>query len=141
MGGKICRQCLPRHSPVLGAAAPKVAVVQGYPSSVSERTRLGARTCSLHLLRMEVSNMLRREEEKILRTLEGGMATPKQLAEKLGKGYTELKAQSIVLTLARKGLVDKTKAALILHGTPMVKFLNYKIGGGLKGGTPVNKVR
>lgn len=85
--------------------------------------------------------MLRREEEKILRTLEVGMATPKQLAEKLGKGYTELKAQSIVLTLARKGLVDKTKAALILHGTPMLRFLNVPLGGGLKGDTPVNKVR
>lgn len=85
--------------------------------------------------------MLSRNEEKIVRMLNESMASPKQLAEALGKGYTEFKAQSMVLTLARKGLVDKTKAALILHGTEMVKFLNYEIGGGLKGGTPVSKVR
>ena len=48
----------------------------------------------------------------------------KDLAKMLGKGYTEFKAQSMVLTLARKGLVDKTKAGLILHGTEMVKFLD-----------------
>lgn len=85
--------------------------------------------------------MLSRNEEKIVHMLNESMVTPKQLAEALGKGYTEFKAQSMVLTLARKGLVDKTKAALILHGTEMLRFLNYKIGGGLKGGTPVNKVR
>lgn len=69
------------------------------------------------------------------------MATPKQLAEALGKGYTEFKAQSMVLTLARKGAVDKTKAALILHGTEMLKFLNIPLGGGLKGGVPAQKLR
>ena len=68
--------------------------------------------------------MLSHNEEKIVRILSEGMATPKQLAEMLGKGYTELKAQSMVLTLARKGAIDKVKAALILHGTPMVKFLD-----------------
>ena len=85
--------------------------------------------------------MLAHNEEKIVRVLKEGMATPKQLAEMLGKGYTELKAQSMVLTLARKGAVDKTKAALILHGTEMVKFLNYSTGSGLKGGIPKQKVR
>ena len=83
--------------------------------------------------------MLSHNEEKIVRILSEGMATPKQLAEMLGKGYTELKAQSTVLTLARKGVVDKTKAALLLHGTPMIKFLNYECGSGLKGSIPVNK--
>ena len=83
--------------------------------------------------------MLSHNEEKIVRMLNEGMATPKQLAEMLGKGYTEQKAQSMVLTLARKGVVDKTKAALLLHGTPMIKFLNYECGSGLKGSIPVNK--
>lgn len=85
--------------------------------------------------------MLSRNEEKIVRMLSESMATPKQLAEALGKGYTEFKAQSMVLTLARKGAVDKTKAALILHGTEMLKFLNIPLGGGLKGGIPANKLR
>lgn len=83
--------------------------------------------------------MLSHNEEKIVRILNEGMATPKQLAEMLGRGYTEQKAQSMVLTLARKGKVDKTKAALLLHGTPMIKFLNYECGSGLKGSIPVNK--
>ena len=75
-------------------------------------------------------------EGKVVRILSEGMASPKQLAEALGKGYTELKAQSMVLTLARKGLVDKTKAALILRGTPMIKWLNEPLGAGLKGNIP-----
>lgn len=85
--------------------------------------------------------MLSRSQEKIVRVLEAGMASPKQLAEMLGKGYTPEKAQSMVLTLARKGAVDKTKAAIILAGSPMIKFLNYKIGTGLKGGIPEVKIR
>ena len=78
-------------------------------------------------------------EGKVVRILSEGMASPKQLAEALGKGYTELKAQSMVLTLARKGLVDKTKAALILRGTPMIKWLNEPLGAGLKGNIPEGK--
>lgn len=85
--------------------------------------------------------MLSRNEEKIVRMLTQSMATPKQLAEALGKGYTEFKAQSMVLTLARKGAIDKTKAALILHGTQMLKFLNIPLGGGLKGGIPAQRLR
>lgn len=88
-----------------------------------------------------VNMVLSHQEEKIVRVLNEGMVTPKQLAEMLGRGYTELKAQSMVLTLARKGAVDKTKAALILHGTPMLKFLGMAVGGGLKGGVPVQKLR
>lgn len=85
--------------------------------------------------------MLSHNEEKIVKILNEGMATPKQLAEKLGKGYTEFKAQSMVLTLARKGLVNKTKAALILRGTEMVHFLNIPITSGLKGGIPAPKLK
>ena len=85
--------------------------------------------------------MLSHNEEKIVRILSEGMATPKQLAEKLGRGYTELKVQSMVLTLARKGKVDKTKAALLLRGTPMIKFLNYEYGSGLKESISVNRSR
>lgn len=85
--------------------------------------------------------MLSRNEEKIVRMLTQSMATPKQLAEALGKGYTEFKAQSMVLTLARKGAIDKTKAALILQGTQMLKFLNIPLGGGLKGGIPAQRLR
>ena len=83
--------------------------------------------------------MVSHMEGKVIKTLSEGMATPKQLAEVLGKGYTELKAQSMVLTLARKGLIDKTKAALILRGTPMIKWLNEPIGAGLKGNIPEGK--
>ena len=82
---------------------------------------------------------LSHQQERIVKRLNEGMATPKQLAEMLGKGYTELKAQSMVLTLARKGAVDKTKAALLLRGTPMIKFLNYECDSGMKGSIPVNK--
>lgn len=83
--------------------------------------------------------MVSHMEGKIINILKEGMASPEQLAEVLGKGYTELKAQSMVLTLARKGLVDKTKAALILRGTPMIKWINEPIGGGLKGNIPEGK--
>lgn len=83
--------------------------------------------------------MLSHMEGKVVRILQEGMASPKQLAQALGKGYTELKAQSMVLTLARKGLVDKTKAALILRDTPMIKWLNEPLGAGLKGNIPEGK--
>ena len=85
--------------------------------------------------------MLSHNEEKIVRILSEGMATPKQLAEMLGRGYTELKVQSMVLTLARKGVVDKTKAALLLRGTPMAKFLSYSFGSKLKGNMPKGRAR
>lgn len=85
--------------------------------------------------------MLTPAQEKIVRILDKGMATPKQLAEMLGRGYTELKAQSMVLTLAQKGAVDKIKAALILKGTPMIKFLNLTHSCGLKGSIPAGNRR
>ena len=83
--------------------------------------------------------MVSHMEGKIIKILNEGMASPKQLAEALGRGYTELKAQSMVLTLARKGLINKTKAALILRGTPMIKWLNEPLGSGLKGNIPERK--
>lgn len=79
---------------------------------------------------------LTHQQEKIVNILNGGMASPKQLAEMLGKGYTEQKVQSMVLTLARKGQVDKTKAAILLRGTPMIKFLNYGYSSNLSGSIP-----
>jgi hypothetical protein len=48
-----------------------------------------------------------------------------------------MKAQAMVLTLARAGYVDKGKAALILHGTEMAKFLKGQpLGSNLKGEIP-----
>lgn len=81
--------------------------------------------------------MLRPNDNKIISILEKGMATPAELAKALGKGYTEMKAQSIVLTLARKGLVDKTKARIILRGSQMEKFLDRPISSAnLRGEIP-----
>lgn len=84
---------------------------------------------------------LSHNEEKIVRVLNEGMASPKELAALLGNGFTELKIQSMVLTLARKGQIDKVKAALLLRGTPMVKFLNYGVGSRLEGNMPAQKMR
>jgi hypothetical protein len=74
---------------------------------------------------------LSRQEEKIVKMLNEKVVDAKTLASALGAGYTELKAQSMVLTLARKGVVDKIKAALILRGTPMVKWINEPVGSKL----------
>jgi len=76
------------------------------------------------------------KEAKIVNVLNEGMVDAKQLAAMLGKGYTEFKAQSMVLTLARKGLIDKTKAALILRGTEMAKLLRYSVSSTFKGEIP-----
>ena len=62
-------------------------------------------------------------QDKIVKILESRMVTAADLAKML-RGYDEFKIQSMVLTLARKGKIDKTKAALVLRGTEMVKFLN-----------------
>lgn len=80
-------------------------------------------------------------QTKIVNILEGTIVPAKELAKMLGKGYDEFKVQSMVLTLARKGQVDKVKAALILQGTTMAKFLNYETGSQLKGGIPKGKRR
>ena len=68
--------------------------------------------------------MLNHTQQKIVNILGERMVSPKEMAIILGRGYTELKAQSMVLTLARKGAIDKTKAQLFLHGTPMIKLLD-----------------
>lgn len=70
------------------------------------------------------------KQDKIIEILGKGMATPKEIASKLGKEYTEFKVQSMILTLARKGFVDKTKAMLLLRGTKMIKFLDVPFGVG-----------
>jgi hypothetical protein len=79
-------------------------------------------------------------QAKIVEVLESRMVTAADLAQML-RGYDEFKIQSMILTLARKGKVDKTKAALILRGTEMVKFLNYPLGSQLKGAIPEGKRR
>ena len=76
--------------------------------------------------------MLNSTQEKIVKILNEKVVDAKTIAEKLGRGYNELKVQSMVLTLARKGYVNKTKAALILRGTEMIKFLNYDVKSNLK---------
>lgn len=80
-------------------------------------------------------------QEKIIKILEEKMVDPKTMAEKMGRGYTELKVQSMVLTLARKGLINKTKAILFLRGTNMVKFIENDFGAKLRGNVPVCKMR
>lgn len=80
-------------------------------------------------------------QTKIVDILERTVVPAKELAKMLGKGYDEFKVQSMVLTLARKGQVDKVKAALILQGTVMSKFLHYETGSQLKGGIPKGKRR
>ena len=79
-------------------------------------------------------------QAKIVEVLNSRMVTAADLANML-RGYDEFKIQSMILTLARKGKVDKTKAALILRGTEMVKFLNYPLGSQLKGAIPEGKRR
>lgn len=68
--------------------------------------------------------MLTHTQMKIVNILKEKMVSPKELAAILGRGYTELKVQSMVLTLARKGFVDRTKAQLFLHGTNMIRLLD-----------------
>ncbi len=87
---------------------------------------------------MEMKVMrLNPKQEKIVRMLEEKVVSPKELAKALGTGYTEMKAQAMVLTLARAGYVDKGKAAIILHGTEMAKFLKGQpLGSNLKGEIP-----
>lgn len=80
--------------------------------------------------------MLSPAQERIVKILEERVVDAKTIAEKLGRGYDEFKVQSMVLTLARKGYVDMTKAALILRGTNMIKFLKYEVGSSLVGKVP-----
>ena len=78
-------------------------------------------------------------QAKIVEILEHKMMTAADLSKML-KGYDEFKIQSMVLTLARKGKVDKTKAALILHGTPMCKWINKELGSSCAQ-IPIQRVR
>lgn len=80
-------------------------------------------------------------QEKIIRILEEKMVDPATLAAKMGRGYTPERVQNMVLTLARKGLINKTKAILFLRGTKMVKFIEEDFGSHLKGEIPVCKMR
>lgn len=53
----------------------------------------------------------------------------KKLTEVMGVGYTEQKLASEILTLARKGIISKLKATMLLREYPtMIKFLKYEFG-------------
>lgn len=80
-------------------------------------------------------------QAKIVKILEERMVSPKELTRMLGTGYSEFKVQSMVLTLARKGKVDKTKAQLFLRDTEMKKFLDRELGSGLREPIPANVSR
>lgn len=80
-------------------------------------------------------------QAKIVEVLNSRMMTSADLTKMLGTGYTELKVQSMVLTLARKGKIERNKAMLILRGTEMAKFINYPAESHLKGGIPANRGR
>ena len=73
-------------------------------------------------------------QEKIIRILEEKMV-------EMGRGYTPERVQNMVLTLTRKGLINKTKAILFLRGTKMVKFVDAEFGAHLVGDIPVCKMR
>ena len=80
-------------------------------------------------------------QAKIVKILEERMVSPAELTRMLGTGYSELKVQSMVLTLARKGKVDRTKAQLFLKDTEMKKFLDRELGSGLREPIPANVSR
>ena len=63
-------------------------------------------------------------EEKILGILNTRWITIEGIAKEMGKGYNKQHAANLVLRMARKGFLDKTKAALLLHDMPnTAKFL------------------
>lgn len=80
-------------------------------------------------------------QAKIVKILGERMVSPKELTRMLGTGYNEFKVQSMVLTLARKGKVDKEKAKLFLMNTEMKKFLDKELGSGLSKPVPANVSR
>lgn len=80
-------------------------------------------------------------QAKIVKILEEKWVGPKELTRMLGTGYSELKVQSMVLTLARKGKVDKATAQLFLKDTEMAKFLDRELGSGLREPIPANVSR
>lgn len=63
-------------------------------------------------------------DEKVKNMLDERCYSVSTIAKVLGKGWTEQKAANVVLNLARKGLIDKVKAALILKDMKCAKFLN-----------------
>jgi len=71
-------------------------------------------------------------DEKVKNMLDNRCYSVSTIAKLLGKGWTDQKAANVVLTLARKGKIDKVKAALILKDTPMIRFLNIPHNSSLK---------
>jgi len=63
-------------------------------------------------------------EEKIVKKLATGWMSLEGIAKEMGRGYSAQHAANLVLRMARKGFLDKTKAALILREKPnTAKFL------------------
>ena len=51
-----------------------------------------------------------------------------KLCEMLGVGYSEMKVASSIVTLAKKGKINKIKATMLLRTQPqMIKFLSDKV--------------
>ena len=90
---------------------------------------------------MAIALPLSAAQAKIVKILGEKTVSTKQLSQMLGTGYDEFKVQSMVLTLDRKGKVDKTKAQLLLRDTEMKKFLNRDLGSGLRKPFPANVSR
>ena len=86
------------------------------------------------MIKMNIGQMtLSPAQEKIIRLIEcNNCVNVAKIAEALGRGYTEDKVRSMVLTLARKGCINNAAAGLILHGTPMYKFLTVPFGSAKK---------
>ena len=86
------------------------------------------------MIKMNIGQMtLSPAQEKIIRLIEGSnCVNVAKITEALGRGYTDDKVRSMVLTLARKGCINNTAAGLILHGTPMYKFLTVPFGSAKK---------
>lgn len=80
-------------------------------------------------------------QEKIVRILDEKVVSPERLAELMGRGWTAERCQNAVLTLTRKGLINKTKACLFLRGTKMIKFIEKDFGSALIGGVPKGRMR
>ncbi len=84
--------------------------------------------------------MKERRENKILEAIAQGIISPALIAKKIGQDAngiaTEMQVQSSVLTLARKGRLDKEIARKILGSAPMAQFLNEASGSRLKKAIP-----
>lgn len=72
--------------------------------------------------------MKERQEKEIIKYL-NIMNNTKDIAKQVK--LEELKVQSVILTLARKGKINKDKAKQVLKDTQMIKFIDTPIQSGL----------